>query len=71
MSNIEWVVTLMLEDGTRVRGIQKAMYGNPAIDFFAKNKGVKYISGVAEKKMHFDRFLADGLRFPLTAEELA
>jgi hypothetical protein len=71
MTNIEWVVSLLLEDGTRVRGVQKAMYGNPAIDFFAKNNGYKYTAGSAEKKVHFDNFLEQGLRYPLTPEELA
>jgi hypothetical protein len=65
MTNIEWVVTLKLEDGSYVRGVQKAMYGNPAIDFFAKNNGYKYTAGSAEKKVHFDTFLAQGLRKPL------
>jgi hypothetical protein len=72
MSNgIEWVVTLKLEDGSTLRGVQVAWYGHPAMDFFAKRKGVKSISAWAEKKSHFDRFLEEGLRFPLTAEELA
>ena len=71
MSNIEWIVTLLLEDGTRVRGVQKAMFGHPAIEFFAKAKGLKYTAGNAEKKTNFDNFLAKGLRQPLTVEELA
>lgn len=74
MSNkngIEWVVSLTLEDGTRVRGVQVAWYGHPAIDFFAKRKGLKYKSASCEKMFHFERFLADGLRYPLTEEELA
>ena len=72
MSNgIEWVVSLRLEDGTRVRGVQVAWYGHPAMQFFAKRKGVKYVSATAEKKVHFDRFLEDGFRTPLTADELA
>lgn len=69
--NIEWVVTLVMEDGTRVRGVQSAWYGHPAMDFFAKRKGITYKSASAEKKMHFDRFLAEGLRYPLTEEELS
>ena len=69
--NIEWVVNLIQEDGTIVRGVQKAWYGHPAIDFFAKKTGVKYKAANAEKKMHFDRFLAEGLRYPLTEEELS
>ena len=63
--NIEWVVTLKLEDGTIVRGIQSAWYGHPAMDFFAKKMGVKPVASWAEKKVHFDRFLAEGLRKPL------
>jgi hypothetical protein len=63
--NIEWVVSLTLVDGTVVRGVQKAWYGNPAIEFFAKNNGYKYTAGSAEKKVHFDTFLAQGLRKPL------
>ena len=70
MSNIEFVVTLKLEDGTTLRGIQSAWYGHPAMDFFAKRKGVKYVSATAEKKVHFDNFLADGFRLPLTPEEM-
>lgn len=70
-NNIEWVVTLVMEDGTTLRGVQKAWYGHPAMDFFAKRKGVSYKSAMAEKKIHFDRFLADGFRNPLTADELA
>ena len=66
MSNgIEWVVYLKLEDGTTLRGIQVAWYGHPAMQFFAKKMGVKYVSATAEKKVHFDRFLAEGLRKPL------
>ncbi len=71
MSNgIEWVVTLKLEDGSVMRGVQVAWYGHPAMDFFAKRKGVKSVFASAEKKTHFDRFLAEGLRKPLTPEEL-
>ena len=63
---IEWVVSILLEDGTRVRGVQVAMYGHPAIDFFAKKHGItKYKSAMSEKKVHFDNFLAKGLRLPL------
>jgi hypothetical protein len=69
--NIEWVVSLKLEDGTRIRGVQLAWYGHPAMSFFAKRLGVKYVSAWAEKKVHFDRFLEDGFRKPLTEEELA
>jgi hypothetical protein len=65
---IEWVVSLTQEDGTVIRGIQKAWYGHPAIDFFAKKHGVKYKTASSEKKMHFDRFLAEGLRKPLEEE---
>lgn len=67
---IEWVVTLKLEDGSTVRGVQIAWYGHPAMDFFAKKLGLSSKSAWAEKKSHFDRFLEDGLRFPLTEEEL-
>lgn len=69
--NIEWVVSLRLEDGTWIRGIQKAWYGHPAIDFFAKKMNVSYKAANAEKKTNFDRFLADGVRTELTEEELA
>lgn len=62
---IEWVVSLHLEDGSVVRGIQVAWYGNPAIEFFAKDRGLKYTAGFAEKKKNFDNFLAQGLRKPL------
>jgi hypothetical protein len=65
-NGIEWFVSILLEDGTRIRGIQVARYGHPAIDFFAKKNGVtKYKSAMAEKKEHFDRFLEQGLRKPL------
>lgn len=63
--NIEWVVTLVTEEGEVIRGIQKAMFGHPAIDFFAKKMGVKAKAASAEKKIHFDEFLAKGLRNPL------
>jgi hypothetical protein len=68
---IEWVVTLIQEDGTVIRGVQKAWYGHPAIDFFAKKHGVKYKTATSEKKMHFDRFLAEGLRKPLEEDSIA
>jgi len=68
---IEWVVTLVAEDGTTLRGVQVAMYGHPAISFFAKDNNFKYKAGTAEKMVHFQRFLAEGLRKPLTEEELA
>ena len=72
MSNgIEWVVTLVTEDKTVIRGVQVAWYGHPAMDFFAKANGVVFVSATAEKKTHFDNFLAQGLRKPLTADELA
>jgi hypothetical protein len=62
---IEWVVTGKTEDGTVYRGIQVAWYGHPAMDFFAKANGVVFVAATAEKKIHFDRFLAEGLRKPL------
>jgi hypothetical protein len=68
MSNkngIEWVVTLIAEDGTTLRGVQVAWYGHPAMTFFAKDNNFAYKSAWAEKKIHFDRFLAEGLRKPL------
>ena len=67
---IEWVVVLILEDGSSIRGVQVAWYGHPAMDFFRKRMGVASKSAWAEKKTHFDRFLAEGLRKPLTEEEL-
>lgn len=70
-NGIEWVVNLILEDGSVYRGVQVAWYGHPAIDFFAKNNGIKYKAANAEKMVHFERFLADGFRKPLTEEELA
>lgn len=64
--NIEFVVTITTHDGITFRGIQKAWYGHPAIDFFAKKLGItSYKTANAEKKIHFDRFLAEGLRTPL------
>jgi hypothetical protein len=65
MNGIEWVVSGKTEDGTVYRGVQVAMYGHPAIDFFAKKNGVKFVSAMCEKKIHFDRFLAEGKRKPL------
>ena len=65
-NGIEWVVSVQLEDGTRVRGVQVAWYGHPAMDFFRKRMGItKYKSAMAEKKVHFDHFLEQGLRKPL------
>lgn len=68
---IEWVVTGKTEDGTVYRGVQVAWYGHPAMDFFAKRMGVTFTFSSAEKKTHFDNLLAQGLRKPLTEEELA
>lgn len=66
MSNgIEWVVSGTTADGTKYRGVQVAWYGHPAMDFFAKRMGVVFVSATAEKKVHFDNFLAQGLRKPL------
>jgi hypothetical protein len=65
MNGIEWVVSGKTEDGTVYRGVQVAMYGHPAIDFFAKKNGVKFVSAMCEKKIHFDRFLSEGKRKPL------
>lgn len=66
MSNgIEWVVTGRDAEGNLYRGVQVARFGHPAIDFFAKKNGVVFVSANAEKKMHFDRFLAQGDRKPL------
>ena len=70
-NGIEWVVTGKTADGTVYRGVQVAMYGHPAMDFFAKRKGVVFVASSAEKMYHFERFLAQGLRKPLTEEELA
>lgn len=69
--NIKWVVTLVMEDGTTMRGIQKAWYGHPAMSFFAKRLGVSYKAANAEKLDSFEHFLSTGVRRPLTAEELA
>jgi len=72
MSNgIEWVVTGRDAEGNVYRGVQVAWYGHPAMDFFAKRLGVTFVASSAEKKVHFDNFLANGLRNPLTPEELA
>ena len=72
MSNgIEWVVIGRTAEGVIYRGVQVAWYGHPAMDFFAKANGVVFVSATAEKKTHFDNFLAQGLRKPLTADELA
>lgn len=66
MSNgIEWVVSGLTAEGVRYRGVQVARLGHPAIDFFAKKNGVKFVSASAEKKVHFDYFLEQGLRKPL------
>ena len=66
MSNgIEWVVTGRDAEGNVYRGVQVAWYGHPAMDFFAKKLGVTFVASTAEKKVHFDRFLAEGLRKPL------
>jgi hypothetical protein len=66
MSNgIEWVVVGRTADGTVYRGVQVAWYGHPAMDFFAKKNGVRFVSATAEKKVHFDHFLEQGLRKPL------
>ena len=63
---MEFVVTLNLEDGSQVRGVQSAWYGHSAIDFFAKDNGITFKSAFAEKKTNFEKFLAQGLRKPLT-----
>jgi hypothetical protein len=65
VSGIEWVVSGVTADGVRYRGVQVARYGHPAIDFFAKKNGVRFVSAMCEKKEHFDNFLAKGLRKPL------
>jgi hypothetical protein len=62
---IEWVVSGVTAEGVRYRGVQVAKYGHPAIDFFAKKNGVRFVSALCEKKEHFDRFLEQGLRKPL------
>lgn len=64
--NIEFVVTVNLHNGEKIRGIQEAWYGHPAIDFFIKKMGItSYKSAFAEKKKNFDYFLAQGYRTPL------
>jgi hypothetical protein len=65
MKNIEFVVSGITADGVRYRGIQKAWYAHPAIDFFAKANGVRFVSASAEKLDTFNHFLAKGLRSPL------
>jgi hypothetical protein len=71
-NNIEWVVRVTMKDGSTYRGIQKAWYGHPAMDFFRKRLGlVDYQACSAEKLDSFNYFLSQGLRTPLTAEELA
>ncbi len=64
-NGIEWVVTGRTAEGVVYRGVQVAMYGHPAMDFFAKKNGVKFVSAMAEKKVHFDRCLAERHRKPL------
>jgi hypothetical protein len=61
----EWVVSYTLEDGSKVRGVQRAMYGHAAIDFYAKDNNLKYTSASSESKVNFDMFLSRGLRTPL------
>lgn len=61
----EWVVSYVLEDGSKVRGIQNARHGNAAIDFYAKDNNLNFTSATSEKKATFDRFLAEGKRTPL------
>ena len=65
MANIEWVVTGRDAEGNIYRGVQSARFGHPAMDFFAKKMGVVFVSSNAEKKVHFDFFLAQGDRKPL------
>jgi hypothetical protein len=64
-NGIEWVINGTTAEGVKYRGVQVAMYGHPAIDFFAKKNGVRFVVANAEKKTHFDRFLAEGKRKPL------
>jgi len=61
----EWVISYVLEDGSRVRGIQTAMYGHSAIDFYAKDHNLKFTFASCETKEKFDMFLERGLREPL------
>jgi hypothetical protein len=44
-----WFVSGVDKDGNKYSGIQYAWYGNPAIDFFAKSKGVHFVAGSAVK----------------------
>ena len=67
IKNQKFVVAITLEDGSVLRGIQKAHYAHPAIAFFAKANGVTYKAGSAEKLENFEYFLAKGLRKPLEA----
>ena len=67
---IEWVVTGKTADGTVYRGVQVAWYGHPAMKFFAERNGVTFVASWAEKMTTFERFLAQGLREPLTEDEL-
>lgn len=64
-NGIEWVINGTTAEGVKYRGVQVAWYGHPAIDFFAKKNGVRFVVANAEKKTHFDNFLAKGLRKPL------
>lgn len=70
-NGIEWVVTMVAKNGEVVRGVQTAYYGHPAIKFFAERKGIDYKGASAEKMTNFERFLAKGLREPLTEDELS
>lgn len=65
MNNKSWVVSITTADGSRLRGIQKAMYQSKAIEFFAKNNGVKCVAGSCESLDNFNHFLAQGKRQPL------
>ena len=40
--NIEWMVSGTTTSGETVRMVQSAWYGNSAIDFVAKNLGIKW-----------------------------
>ena len=51
---IEWVVTCRMEDGSTIRGVQVARYGNAAITFFAKDNDINFKAASAIKKIHFD-----------------
>lgn len=70
-NGIKWVVMGRDADGNVYRGVQVARLGHPAMEFFSKRIGVKFVASSAEKKTHFDRFLAEGKRQPLTEEELS